>query len=333
VDQKYLASQGITLTNYWATTHPSEPNYCASAAGDNFGMDNDDFLAIPANVSTVVDLLDTKGISWAEYQEDMPYPGFQGFNFSNQKTFANDYVRKHDPLILFQSITNNATRLELIKNFTGFYNDLASKRLPQWAFFTPNMTDDGHDTNVTFASSWERRWLAPLMNNSYFMNNTLILLTFDETELYTVPNKPFAILLGGAIPAHLKGTKDNTFYNHYSAISTVSLNWGLPSLGRWDCAANVFQLVANKTGYTNYVVNTKNLYFNASYPGPLSDKKYDPTWPPPTTSQKCAGGKGVLPAIKALYSSMTPILNYSNPYPYDKAAGINTGGSVSGGPK
>jgi acid phosphatase len=60
---------GITLTNYWGTTHPSEPNYAASVAGDNFGMDNDDFHAIPSNVSTVVDLLDTKGISWAEYQE------------------------------------------------------------------------------------------------------------------------------------------------------------------------------------------------------------------------------------------------------------------------
>ena len=61
-------------------------------------MDNDDFHAIPANISTVVDLLDTKGISWAEYEEGLPYPGFEGFNFSNQKTFANDYVRKHDPL-------------------------------------------------------------------------------------------------------------------------------------------------------------------------------------------------------------------------------------------
>src|SRR5271168_2719237 len=32
-----LAAQGITLTNYWALTHPSEPNYLASAGGDYFG--------------------------------------------------------------------------------------------------------------------------------------------------------------------------------------------------------------------------------------------------------------------------------------------------------
>jgi phospholipase C len=103
-------------------------------AGDSFGMENDGFHAIPSNVSTIVDLLDTKGISWAEYQEGSPYAGFEGFNYSNQKTFANDYVRKHNPLILFESVTSNATRLELIKNFTSFADDLKNNALPQWAF-------------------------------------------------------------------------------------------------------------------------------------------------------------------------------------------------------
>jgi acid phosphatase len=247
-DQQFLAKQGITLTNYFAATHPSEPNYCAAAGGDTFGMDNDDFHSIPADVATVVDLLETKGITWAEYQEDIPFPGFQGYNYSNQETFANDYVRKHDPLILYKSITNNATRRELIKDFDAFHKDVAAKTLPQWAFMTPNMTNDAHDTNVTFASSWLRSFLTPLMSNEYFMNNTLILLTFDENESYGIQNKMFSILMGGAIPANLKGTKDNTFYNHYSTIASVSQNWGLPSLGRWDCHANVFESVANKTG-------------------------------------------------------------------------------------
>lgn len=59
-----IASEGILLTNYFATTHPSEPNYCASAGGDNFGMDNDNWHQIPSNVSTIADLFDTKHISW-----------------------------------------------------------------------------------------------------------------------------------------------------------------------------------------------------------------------------------------------------------------------------
>jgi acid phosphatase len=232
---QYLATQGILLTNFYATTHPSEPNYAAVVAGDTFGMDNDDFNAFPSNISTVVDLLDTKGISWGEYQESLPYPGFQGFNFSNQKTYANDYVRKHNPLILFDSVTDNATRLGLIKNFSSLASEIEAQTLPQWSFITPNMTNDGHDTNVAFAANYARTELGLLLNNTYFTNNTLIVLTFDEDETYTEGNKVWTLLLGGAIPASLKGTTDNTFYNHFSMLSTVEVNWGLPSLGRWDC--------------------------------------------------------------------------------------------------
>lgn len=33
-------------------------------AGDNFGMDNDDFNQVEDSVFTVVDLLEDRGISW-----------------------------------------------------------------------------------------------------------------------------------------------------------------------------------------------------------------------------------------------------------------------------
>lgn len=187
-------------------------------------------------------------------------------------------------------------------------------------------------TNVTFASQWERSEIGAALADPYVANNTLILLTFDETEDYAVHNRVFSILLGGAVPPNLRGTTDNTFYNHYSTIATVAQNWGLPSLGRWDCQANIFELVANKTGYKNFKVDTTNLFCNESYPGPLSDDKYIPTWPIPTTSDKCANGKGVLKKVKSLYGKKKPTYNYLNPYPYDPAAGINTGGKVSGGP-
>lgn len=167
-------------------------NYIAVVGGDYFGMENDDFNAVPKNVSTVVDLLDTKGISWGEYQEDMPYVGFTGFNFTNQQnTSNNDYVRKHNPLVIFDSVASNATRLSQIKNFTSFDSDLKAKTLPQWSFLTPNMTNDGHDETITFTGNWARTFLDPLLKDTYFMNNTLIVLTFDEDDTYPEHNKVF----------------------------------------------------------------------------------------------------------------------------------------------
>ena len=58
-------------------------------------MDNDNFNRIPSNISSVIDLLEDKGISWGHYQEDMPYSGFEGIAWVNQHNGANDYVRKH----------------------------------------------------------------------------------------------------------------------------------------------------------------------------------------------------------------------------------------------
>lgn len=60
----WLASKGITLSNYYGVTHPSEPNYVAAIGGDNFGMDNDNFNQVADDVFTVTDLLEDKGISW-----------------------------------------------------------------------------------------------------------------------------------------------------------------------------------------------------------------------------------------------------------------------------
>lgn len=91
---KWIASQGIVLSNYFAITHPSQPNYVASVGGDTHGIKDDGFFRIDSSVQTIVDLLEAKRISWSEYEEDSPYSGFQG-NYTNQKTGANDYVRKH----------------------------------------------------------------------------------------------------------------------------------------------------------------------------------------------------------------------------------------------
>ncbi|KAJ5261260.1 Phosphoesterase [Penicillium angulare] len=321
-----LAKEGILLTNYFALTHPSEPNYAASAAGDTFGMDNDDFHQLPANISTIADILDTKRISWGQYQEDLPYAGYQGYRYP--ESGANEYVRKHDPLILFDSVTNDAVRPRQIKNFTTFYEDLKHESIPQYMFITPNMTNDAHDSDITVAGDFIERFVPPLLRNEYFSKDTLMLVTFDESGNYTVPNRVYSFLVGGAVPEHLKGTKDDTFYTHYSIIASLSANWGLPSLGRWDCGANLLKLVAEKTGYVNYEVDYDGLYLNETYPGPLSDgdySTYEPLWSVPATSGSCSAGHGIADVVKKTYHGLEPTYNYTSPIPYDAKTGNNVG--------
>ncbi|EGN92691.1 hypothetical protein SERLA73DRAFT_116988 [Serpula lacrymans var. lacrymans S7.3] len=293
-----LSEQGITLTSYYGVTHTSEPNYLAAAGGDFWGLYDDNFEAVPTNISTVVDLLDQKAISWSSYQENMPTDGYEGFNYTNSDGYTY-YVRKHNPLVIYDTVSGNATRAARIRNFNDFAVDLGNNSISQWTFITPNLRDDGHDTTVAYAANWLSYWLLPLLNDTNFnTDRTLILLTFDENETYTINNQVYTVLLGGVIPQSLRNTTDSQFYTHYSTLSTVENNWSLGNLGRQDInktVSNVFSFVANGTGYQNENVTTLPLLnLTGTIPGPLNPEYYVP-YLAPTEGTGAGGGPTIIP--------------------------------------
>lgn len=184
-------------------------------------------------------------------------------------------------------------------------------------FITPNMTSDGHDTSVTVAGSWLRGFLEPLLTNENFMQNTLVMITFDENETYSIKNNILGILLGDAVPSNLVGTTDSNYYNHYSEIATVEANWGLHTLGRYDVGANVFQWVARKTGDTVRQWSSSagvdqpfsSMYFNYSYPGIFNSKTYAAQ--PVPNSLSFQNLRTVLPSIIAQWIGQEASTVYS----------------------
>ncbi|KAJ7767630.1 phosphoesterase family-domain-containing protein [Mycena metata] len=298
-----IAEQGILFTNYYAVTHPSEPNYVAAIGGDFFGMHVDDMYRIPSNISCVVDLLEDKNISWATYQENMPTDGLYAKSF-DAPNYASPssrpypyYVRKHNPLIIYDAVSRDSSRTNRIRTFNDFANDVVNGTLPQWVFVTPNMVNDAHDTTIDFTASFLEYWLLPLVVDPRInSDSTLILLTFDENETYGIQNRIFTVAMGGAIPEHLRGTTDDTLYTHYSSLSTVQSNWGLKSLGRQDTnpiLSNVFSFVAEQTGYENvHVPDAEVPQFNLSgvEAGPLTSTKFVPFAAPNLTARGASGG-------------------------------------------
>lgn len=238
----YLASLGIKLDNYWSITHPSQPNYVSALGADRNGVYLDDATMIDEDVETMIDLLEAGNVSWSIYGEDMPYSGFEA-NWVNQDTGANMYVRKHNPMMSYNSATGDSNRLAKSKNLTMFYEELASNTLPQWMWITPNMTSDGHDSSVTVAGEWARDFIEPLLSNENFnIDRTLIVLTWDECENYLIENRVLAILLGSAVSDDLVGTTNSTEFSHYSLSKSAEDNWNLGSLGKNDVDANSLAL-------------------------------------------------------------------------------------------
>ncbi|KAI8884110.1 phosphoesterase-domain-containing protein [Backusella circina FSU 941] len=272
-DFRSLVKEGILLDNYNAITHPSEPNYVAVAGGSNFGIDNDDYYNIPANISSIYDLLEKKGLTWKVYQEDIPSVGFTGY-------LEGEYVRKHNPAIIFDSVGLNETRRQNVVGDDQFQKDVKSGNLPNWMFYTPNMLNDGHDTNVSYAGNWLKTFYKDSIKGKSIDKNAVILITFDENKTYPSRNRVWSLLLGN-IPKELKGTTDNTFYTHYSTLSTVEHNWDLGNLGRQDTnktVSNVLEFTAKKLHYTNvHVPESEIPWNNNTIPGLLTGKSYNET--------------------------------------------------------
>lgn len=296
-----LAQQGILLEQFHGVTHPSEPNYVAAMAGDFFGMHDDDDYFLPANVSSLVDLLEDRNIAWASYQENMPTDAFdKDYTQPNYVTGKGNYTyykRKHNPHIILNSVAEKPERALRVRNFNDFAVDVNAGALPQHVWVTPNMVNDAHDTDVKYTADWLEYWLVPLLENANFNGDkTLIQLTFDENESYAIQNRIFTVLLGNAVPQDLRGSNDSTFYTHYSHLSSVQNNWDLPSLGRNDAnktLANVFDFQAKSTNYSNYAPKPEEipqLNLTGIYPGACNPDQWTPILAPNVNATGAGNG-------------------------------------------
>jgi hypothetical protein len=216
-----LSKKGTLLTNYKATTHPSQPNYISILAGDTMGVKSNSNYNVEGR--NLVDLLEEKGISWKTYQEDYP-----GNCFSGGK--SGRYRRKHNPFISFNNVRNDPERCAKIVHSRELWTDLESGNLPQFSFYTPDMDNSGHDTSIMHAGKWTHKFVHDLLKQKQIKNETLVVVTFDE-GLYVGANMIYTLLVGPGVP---EGVMDDTRYTHYSLLKTVEANFGLGTLGRHD---------------------------------------------------------------------------------------------------
>src|SRR3989440_12608590 len=97
-----LARRYGLVTQMYAISHPSLPNYLALTGGSTFGIDSD-CTDCAAGATSIVDQLERAHLSWRAYMEDLPRPCFTGAG-------AGDYAKKHDPFAYYTRITGDRAR-------------------------------------------------------------------------------------------------------------------------------------------------------------------------------------------------------------------------------
>lgn len=214
-----LAAACASAADDHGVTHPSLPNYLAATSGSTHGVTDDAGpaahpLAGPSLFSQVADA----GLAWRAYDESMPTPC--------ATTSRGRYAVKHNPAVYYTAVRADCARWDV--GLDQLSADLASDRMPAFAFVTPDLCHDMHDCSVAAGDAWLRGMLPTLLASpAYRRGDTAVFITWDEDEGSAANRVPLLVVAPSVAP----GTTIAGRLDHYALLRTTEHMLGLPPLG------------------------------------------------------------------------------------------------------
>ncbi len=168
--------------------HPSEPNYIWLEAGNNLGVTNDSGVSSNHQSTTkhLTRLLKDAGVSWKSYQEDIS-------GTTCPMSGTSTYAPRHNPNVFFDDMTGNQDSKDAYciahnRPYTELATDMANNKVPRYAFITPNICHDMHNTcapennRVKQGDDWLKVQIPKIMASKAYKDNGAIFITWDESE-------------------------------------------------------------------------------------------------------------------------------------------------------
>ena len=203
-----LAGHGLRLTNSYAITHPSEPNYLALFSGSTHTVTSDD-CPVQLSGPNLAAALRSSGHTFVGYSESLPRTGFAGCSYG-------PYARKHNPWVDFAALPASVNQ-----PVTAFPAD--PSRLPDLAFLIPNLDDDMHDGTIAQADGWLSTHLGAYASWAG-AHNSLLVVTTDEDD-FSAGNHITTVLAG----AQVRTGQYTPRVDHYGVLRTLLQSFGLPA--------------------------------------------------------------------------------------------------------
>lgn len=213
-----LATSNSLATQYFANTHPSIGNYFMMTTGTT--VTNDDAFSGTVSADNIARELTNAGKSWRVYAESLPSTGYTGDD-------VYPYLKHHNPFAYFTDVVGTPQAQNIV-SFNQFNSDVVSAGLPNFALVLPNAQNDMHDCPAGFATctladkaantdAWLQTNLSPLVNNSTFRSNGVLVITFDESASDNTNGggKVATILVGAHVRQQFRSA---TTYQHQSLL-------------------------------------------------------------------------------------------------------------------
>jgi hypothetical protein len=205
-----LARTGKSLTQLFAITHPSEPNYLALFSGSVQGV-TDDSCPHSYPSPNLGSELRTAHHTFVGYSEGLPSVG-------STVCSAGEYARKHAPWVDFTNLPATTNQ-----PFTAFPSDYA--KLPTLSFVIPNLANDMHDGTVKQGDTWLQQHLGTYAQWAT-THKSLLVVTWDEDDHSQNNQIPPVVVGAGVTPGVI-----NTRATLYSLLRLFEDLYGLPRLG------------------------------------------------------------------------------------------------------
>ena len=210
-----LAKTWANMTQSFAITHPSEPNYLALFSGSTHGVTSDECPLTFKTASLGSELIKA-GISFTGFAESMPHDGFEGCQAHPDKLPSGYlYMRKHVPWTNFPKVPRTDSIV---------YRKPLAQPPSRFVWITPNMCNDMHDCSIATGDAWASKNLPKLIAWDA-ANDGVLILTFDEND-GSPGNQIPTILAGNVNPGQYSQTID-----HYSVLRTIENVFGVKPLG------------------------------------------------------------------------------------------------------
>jgi phosphatidylinositol-3-phosphatase len=224
-----LAARYGLATRYYATSHPSEPNYIALVAGSTLGVTTDGVydLSKPSLFSQMAHAR----LGWRVYAQNDLGGCFTGVTTSGGRDgpgAAGSYARKHNPAISFTSVAGDPSQCRNIQPLRAFDAGAAP-----FEMIVPNLTNDMHDGTIGQGDAFLAAFVPEILRSNSFKAGGVLFITFDEgtTDAGAFGDRGghVATLIISLGEAH--GDRVRVAADHWSLLRTTEQILGLPCLG------------------------------------------------------------------------------------------------------
>lgn len=168
--ERYLAQEYASAADFHGMTYDSIQDYTYATSG-----------TFSSTTTTVPQLIDRAGETWAAYMESMPTP-------CDASASANGlYNPNHDPFVHFAYVTSSyAYCASHVRNLSSWNDSLANGTLPNYVWITPSDQNNSFNQTPVAGDAWLRAFLSPFINSSLF-SSSAVLLAYDSNAAENPP--------------------------------------------------------------------------------------------------------------------------------------------------